>query len=298
MSTAARRLPSPNYVTSFARRKSVQHKLSRVTVHLLLLLVVTATALPLLYMLSTSLKPNGMEYEFPIRWIPDRFAWENYQIAFEHIPTLTFLKNTLLITGVSLVGELLTASLVAYGFARLRFPGRNLMFTLMMSTMMLPYFVTMIPLFILYRTLSWTNTFYPFTVPAFFGGSPFYVFLLRQFYLGLPTELDDAARIDGAGFFRTWWSVLLPLTRPALATVAILSLVFHWNDFTGPLILLNTQDKFTLALGVRLFRDTYRTYFNQTMAYSTMMTIPVITVFFIFQKYFIRGISMTGLTGR
>ena len=298
MSATARPAPRGSRVTAFARRKSVQHKVSRVTVHLLLLLVVVATALPLLYMLSTSLKPNGLEYEFPIRWIPDRLAWENYQIAFEHVPTLTFLKNTLLITAVSLVGELLTASLVAYGFARLRFPGRNLMFTAMMSTMMLPYFVTMIPLFILYRTLSWTNTFYPFTVPAFFGGSPFYVFLLRQFYLGLPTELDDAARIDGAGFFRTWWSVLLPLTRPALATVAILSLVFHWNDFTGPLILLNTQDKFTLALGVRLFRDTYRTYFNQTMAYSTMMTIPVITVFFIFQKYFIRGISMTGLTGR
>lgn len=298
MSATAKPVSSGSRLTAFAHRKSVQHRASRLVVHVLLLLVVAVTALPLVYMLSTSLKPDGLEYEFPIRWIPERFAWENYQVAFEHIPTLTFLKNTLLITGISLVGELLTASLVAYGFARLRFPGRSVMFTLMMSTMMLPYFVTMIPLFILYRTLSWTNTFYPFTVPAFFGGSPFYVFLLRQFYLGLPTELDDAARIDGAGFFRTWWSVLLPLTRPALATVAILSLVFHWNDFTGPLILLNTQDKFTLALGVRLFRDTYRTYFNQTMAYSTMMTIPVITVFFIFQKYFIQGISMTGLTGQ
>jgi ABC-type glycerol-3-phosphate transport system permease component len=291
-------MPAGSRLTAFTRRKSVQHRASRIAVHLLLLLVVVATAMPLVYMLSTSVKPDGLEYEFPIKWIPDRFAWENYQIAFQHVPTLTFLKNTLIITAISLVGELLTASLVAYGFARLRFPGRDVMFTLMMSTMMLPYFVTMIPLFILYRTLDWTNTFYPFTVPAFFGGSPFYVFLLRQFYLGLPTELDDAARIDGAGFFRTWWSVLVPLTRPALATVAILSLVFHWNDFTGPLILLNTQDKFTLALGVRLFRDTYRTYFNQTMAYSTMMTIPVITVFFIFQKYFIQGISMTGLTGQ
>ncbi|MCL6429884.1 MAG: carbohydrate ABC transporter permease [Anaerolineae bacterium] len=260
--------------------------------------MVAASSLPLIYMVSTSLKPNGTEYEFPIRWIPQRFAWENYRIAFQSIPTLVFLKNTLIIALVSLVGELLTASLAAYGFARLRFPGRDVLFMLMMSTLMLPFFVTMIPLFVLYRTLGWVNTLYPFTVPAFFGGGPVFIFLLRQFYLTLPPELDDAARIDGAGFFRTWWSVLLPLTRPALATVAILSLVHHWNDFTGPLILLNSEDRFTLALGIRLFRDQYRTYFNQTMAYSTMMTAPVITVFFIFQKYFIKGISMTGLTGR
>lgn len=282
----------------FLARRSVHKQLSRLGVHLILLFLVAATSLPLLYMVSTSLKPNGMEYEFPIRWIPERLAWENYRIAIEAVPTLVFLKNTLVIALVSLVGELLTASLAAYGFARLRFPGRDGLFMLMMSTLMLPYFVVMIPLFVLYRMLGWVNTLYPFTVPAFFGGGPLFIFLLRQFYLTLPPELDDAARIDGAGFFRTWWSVLLPLTRPALATVAILSLVFHWNDFTGPLILLNSQDRFTLALGIRLFRDQYHTYFNQTMAYSTMMTLPIITMFFVFQKYFIKGITMTGLTGR
>ncbi len=279
-------------------RGSTRKTLKHVVVHLLLLLVVVATSLPLVYMVSTSLKPDGTEYEFPIRWIPERLAWETYRTAFEAVPTLTFLRNTLIIAAVSLVGELLTASLAAWGFARLRFPGRNVFFTLMLSTLMMPYFVTMIPLFVLYRNLGWVNTLYPFTVPAFFGGSPMYIFLLRQFYMTLPPELDDAARIDGAGYFRTWWSVLLPLTRPALATVAILSLMFHWNDFTGPLILLNSQDRFTLALGIRMFRDQHRTYVNQTMAYSTMMTIPVVTVFFIFQKYFIQGISMTGLTGR
>lgn len=278
--------------------RAARRRLSHLAVHVILLFMVAASSLPLVYMVSTSLKPNGTEYEFPIRWIPERFAWENYRIAFESVPTLTFLKNTLIIAIVSLVGELLTASLAAYGFARLRFPGRDALFMLMMSTLMLPFFVTMIPLFVLYRMLGWVNTLYPFTVPAFFGGGPVFIFLLRQFYLTLPPELDDAARIDGAGFFRTWWSVLLPLTRPALATVAILSLVHHWNDFTGPLILLNSEDRFTLALGIRLFRDQYRTYFNQTMAYSTMMTAPVITVFFIFQKYFIKGISMTGITGR
>jgi multiple sugar transport system permease protein len=239
-----------------------------------------------------------LEYEFPIRWILDPIAWENFNRAFTSLPTLTFLKNTLVITGVSLVGELLTASLAGYGFARLRFPGRELLFTLMLSTLMLPYFVTMIPLFVLFRTLDWVNTLLPLTVPAFFGGHPLYIFLLRQFFLTLPTELDDAAKVDGAGFFRIWWTVLMPLARPALATVAILSLVHHWNDFVAPLIYLNTEDNFTLALGIRLFRDQYRTYFNLTMAYSTMMTLPIITVFFLFQKYFIRGISMTGLSGR
>jgi ABC-type glycerol-3-phosphate transport system permease component len=163
---------------------------------------------------------------------------------------------------------------------------------------MLPYFVTLIPLFVLFKTLGWINTLLPLIVPAYFGGSPLFIFLLRQTYLGLPRELDDAAKIDGAGFFRTWWSVLLPLTGPALATVTILSLVFHWNDFVAPLVYLNSQDNFTLALGVRLFRDQYRTFFNETMAYSTMMSLPILLVFFIFQKHFVRGITMSGLTGR
>lgn len=277
--------------------QSVRSRAGRLTVHVLLLLVVAATSLPLLYMVSTSLKPEGTEYDFPIRWIPDPPVWENYLKAFRAVPTLTFLRNTLVITVLSLVGDLLSASLVAYGFARLRFPGREALFTVLLATIMLPFFVVMIPLFVLYRSLGWVNTFYPFIVPSFFGGHPLYIFLLRQFYLTLPRELDDAARIDGAGFFRTWWSVLLPLTGPALATVAIMSLIFNWNNFTGPLILLNSRDRFTLALGIRLFSDQYRMLLNQTMAYTTMMTLPIVAVFFLFQKYFVRGINITGLTG-
>jgi multiple sugar transport system permease protein len=298
MSDVSLSRPASAGLLEFSARASVRKRLWHLTVHLLLLLLVAASILPLIYMISTSLKPDGTEYEFPIRWIPERVAWENYIKAFTAVPTLTFLKNTVLITAVCLVGELLTSSLVAYGFARLRFPGRDILFTLMLSTLMLPYFVTLIPLFVLYRNLDWVNTFYPLTVPAFFGGSPLFIFLLRQYYMTLPIELDEVARIDGAGYFRTWWSVLLPLTTPALATVAILSLVFHWNDFTGPLIFLNSQELFTLSLGIRLFRDQYRVHFNQTMAYSTMMTVPVILVFFIFQKHFVKGIAMTGLTGR
>ncbi len=271
---------------------------SRVVVHLVLIVMVIGSILPLLYMLSTSIKPDSSEFEFPIRWIPDHIAWENYSRAFTAVKTLTFLRNTLIVSLGSLIGELLTASLAAYGFARLRFPGRDMLFVLMLSTLMLPYIVTLIPLFILFRTLGWINTLLPLIVPAYFGGHPLYIFLLRQTYLGLPRELDDAAKIDGAGFFRIWWSVLMPLTRPALATVAILSLVFHWNDFVAPLVYLNSQDNFTLALGVRLFQDQYHTFFNQTMAFSTMMSLPIIVVFFVFQKQFVRGITMSGLTGR
>ena len=283
---------------SFFSSRSGKRVVAHGATYLVLVAIAFVSLIPLLYMVSTSLKPNGTEYEFPIRWIPDRIAWENYPKAFTSVSTLVFLKNTLIITAVSLIGELLTASLVAYGFARLRFPGRNVLFALMLSTLMLPYIVVMIPLFVLFRYLHWINTLLPLTVPAFFGGGPLYIFLLRQFFMTLPTELDDAAKIDGAGFFRVWWTILMPLARPALVTVAILSIVFHWNDFAAPLIYINTNDKMTLSLGIRLFRDQYTTHFNLTMAFSTMMTLPIITVFFLFQKYFIQGISTTGLTGR
>jgi ABC-type glycerol-3-phosphate transport system permease component len=289
---------SPTALEQFKSTGFVRWVLSRGVIHFFLLILVAISIVPLIYMVSTSLKPNGTEYELPIRWIPERLAWENYTAALTAVPTLTFLKNTLIVTVVSIIGEVLTSSLAAYGFARLRFPGRNFLFMLMLSTLMLPFFVILIPLFILFRTLGWIDTLLPLTIPAFFGGSPLYIFFLRQFFLTLPRELDEAARVDGAGFFRIWWSIILPVSKPALITVAILSLVFHWNDFTGPLIILNSQQNFTLALGIRLFRDQYTTYFNQTMAFATLMTAPILIVFFIFQKHFIKGISMTGLSGR
>jgi multiple sugar transport system permease protein len=282
----------------FLLRKSRRKLLGRFAAHLLLLSIVFVSLLPLAYMVSTSLKPAGTETEFPIQWIPERIAWQNYTRAFTLVPTLTFLKNTGVIVSVSLLGELLTSSLVAYGFSRLRFPGRNVLFTLMLSTLMLPYIVTVIPLFILYRNLGWIDTLYPFTVPAFFGGRPIFIFLLRQYFMGLPTELDDAAKIDGAGFFRIWWSILMPLAKPVLGTVAVLSLVRNWNAFIGPMIFLNSVENYTLALGTRMFQDEYGINLNLTTAYSTMMTVPIITVFFLFQKYMVKGISMTGLTGR
>lgn len=266
--------------------------------HITLIVIALISLVPLLYMISTSLKAYGREFAYPIEWIPDPVVWANYADVFDRVPVWTFFRNTMLVTGFTLVGGLLSSSLVAYGFARTRFPGRDFLFMLMLSGLMLPYMVTLIPQFVLFRNLGWINTLLPLIVPAFFGGHPFYIFLLRQFFRGLPTDLEDAAKLDGAGYFRIWWTVAMPLAKPGLATVAILSILHNWNDFTAPLVYLNTQDKWTLALGIRLFRDAYQVNFNLMMAYAVMMTIPVFTVFFAFQKYFIRGITVSGMGGR
>jgi multiple sugar transport system permease protein len=280
------------------RAQLVLRKTRDVVVHGVLLAITLASLVPLIYMVSTSLKDYGKEFTFPIEWIPDPVVWANYATALDRVPTLTFFANTMIVTTSTLVGGLLSSSLVAYGFARMRFPGRDFLFMMMLSGLMLPYMVTLIPQFVLFRNLGWINTLLPLIVPAFFGGSPFYIFLLRQFFRGMPTDLEDAAKLDGAGFFRIWWTIAMPLARPGLATVAILSILNHWNDFTAPLVYLNTQDNWTLALGIRLFRDQYQINFNLMMAYAVMMTIPVFTVFFAFQKYFVRGITISGMGGR
>lgn len=274
----------------------IRRALSRVMIQIALLLLVAIALIPLIYMVGTSLKPDGTEYSPQL--LPDRPDWNNYLRAFTLVPTLRFFGNTITIAAFSLAGELITSSLAAYAFARLRFPGRDALFVIVLSTMMLPEFVTLIPLFVLYRTLGWIDTFLPLIVPAFFGGKALFIFFLRQFFMTLPRELDDAAKIDGASFLRTWWSVILPQAKPALATVAVLSLVFHWNEYVGPLVYLNTQTNFTLVLGTQLFRDEYHTFFNLTMAYCTIITVPVLILFFIAQRHFVKGISMTGLAGR
>lgn len=290
--------PFEEAVAASAPGARLRRSMARVSVHIILLAIAAISLLPLVYMVSTSLKARGQEFAYPIEWIPDPVVWSNYRTALDAVPAWTFLSNTLIVTLLTLVGGLLTSSLAAYGFARMRFPGRDFLFMLCLSGMMLPYMVTLIPQFVLFRELGWINTLLPLIVPSFFGGTPFYIFLLRQFYKGIPTDLEDAAKLDGAGFFRIWWTVAMPLAKPALATVAILSILHHWNDFLGPLVYLHTQDNWTLALGIRLFRDAYQVNFNLMMAYAVMMTIPVFTVFFMFQKYFVRGIAISGMGGR
>jgi multiple sugar transport system permease protein len=196
------------------------------------------------------------------------------------------------------LGTLITASMMAFAFARLRFPGRGFLFGLVLSTIMLPGIVTLIPTFIVFRYLGWINTLLPLIVPSWFGGGAFNIFLIRQFFMTLPYDLDEAARIDGASNFRIYWNILLPLSKPVLATVAIFSFIYHWNDFFHPLIYLQDTSKWTMAIGLQGFKDLYSTSWNLMMAASTAMITPLLVLFFLAQHYFVSGIHLTGIAGR
>jgi multiple sugar transport system permease protein len=252
--------------------------------------------LPLFWMLMSSLKPNYQVLEFPPRWLPDPVVWSNYPEALTYVPFGRYTVNTLVIALTTIVGHVLSCTLVAYAFARLRAPGKNLLFLILLATMMLPYPVTMIPVYIGFNRLGWVNTFLPLVVPAFFG-SPFYIFLMRQFFLTLPAELEDAARVDGANTLQIIWHVILPISRPALATVAVFTFQGAWNDFLAPLIYLHDQTKYTISLGLSFFRSTYDVRWAYLMAASLVTMLPVILLFFLAQRVFIRGISLTGLKG-
>lgn len=253
-------------------------------------------AIPFLWMLSTSLKPDHLIFRTPPVWIPNPVAWGNYHRAVTTFPFLTYLRNTVVITGGTLLGNLLSATLVAYSFARLRWPGRGFCFMLLLSTMMLPSQVTMIPTFIMFERLGWVNTYLPLIVPGWFG-PPFYIFLLRQFFLTIPRELSDAATIDGASELRIFARIVIPLSGPAVATVAIFSFIAHWNELLRPLIYLNQRSKFTLSLGLLSFRSQYTTDFSGLMAASLLVLLPVLVIFFLAQRYFVQGIVLTGMKG-
>jgi multiple sugar transport system permease protein len=251
--------------------------------------------LPLFWMVSSSFKPDYQVLESPPRWLPHPIVWSNYPEALTYVPFGRYALNTLFIAGMVIIGHLCSCTLVAYGFARFRAPGKKALFLVLLATMMLPYPVTMVPLYILFsRGLGWGNSFWPLIVPAFFG-SPFYIFLLRQFFLTLPPELEDAARVDGANTLQTIWHVILPASSPALATVAIFSFQATWNDFLPPLIYLHDQAKYTISLGLSFFRSTYDVRWGYLMAASLVTMLPVVVVFFLAQRAFIQGIALTGL---
>jgi len=269
--------------------------LNTIVTYLFLFTVAAMLILPFLWILSTSLKGNESIFVIPPKWIPEKFHWENYSNVFEKMPLLTYLRNSVFISSMTIIGVLLSSSLVAFAFACLKWPGRNGVFIFVLATMMLPMQVTMIPLFVLFKNLGWLNTFKPLIVPAFFGGGAFNIFLLRQFFLTIPSELFDAARIDGCSEWRIYWNIVLPLAKPALATVAILTFMMTWNDFFGPLIYLSDKLKGTLALGLAMFIGQHQTEWGMLMAASVMMMIPMIVLFFLFQKYFIKGFMMSGI---
>jgi multiple sugar transport system permease protein len=281
---------------SLWERRRVRTTLSNGLVYLLLSGLGILFALPFIWMLSASLKVEADIWTYPPVWIPNPPLWSNYPDALALMKFPRLLYNTVLITGLSMVGTLLSCTWVVYGFARFRFPGRDLLFVLLLATMMLPAQVTMIPLFILFRDLGWLNTFLPLIVPAFFGNA-FFIFLLRQFFMTIPTELDDAAKIDGCSYIGIWWRILLPLTKPALAAVAIFAFIGNWNDFLFPLIYLNDEAKFTLTLGLATFRGVYSTQWAYLMAASVVVLLPCLIVFFLAQKQFVEGITFAGLQG-
>jgi len=278
--------------------------LLKVLLYLLLSIGLIALLLPSYWMIMTSFKEMGTEFRVPVEWWPERWVFSNYGMLNAYFPFVLYLRNTLLLVVSNLFGTLLTSSLVAFSFARLRWRGRSTVFALCLATMMLPGVVTMIPTFVIYKQLKWLNTFMPLIVGSYFGGGGFNVFLLRQFYMGLPLELDEAARMDGATAITIWARLIMPLSKPALATIAIFTFIGVWNDFMGPLLYLSDEELYTLALGLRMMYSTYTGYGNATpmiapvMAASVIMTAPVIIVFFFGQEYFVQGIVTTGLAGR
>jgi ABC-type glycerol-3-phosphate transport system permease component len=263
-------------------------------IHLILLCGVAVMFIPLAWTLSTSLKSVSEIYLFPPTWIPDPIRWQNYREAVTAIPFMRYFFNTALITVLSIVGKVLSVTLVAFSFSRLRWWGRDVLFLVMLSTLMLPPHVTLIPQFILFKHLGWIDTFLPLIVPEFFGG-PFLTFLVRQFFMSLPRELDDAARIDGCSSFGVYWRIIMPLSMPAVIAVVILVFNNTWNEFLHPLIYLQSQENFTLALGLRLFQGEASTSWHLLMAASLLSMLPVLILFFVAQRYFIQGVVFTGV---
>jgi multiple sugar transport system permease protein len=273
-----------------------------IATHVVLVVLAVIFVMPFLWMLSTAVKPLQDTLASPPEWIPKKVLWSNYPdtIAYGskelgYMPFLVYARNTLIVTILSVSGAVLSNALVAYSFARLKWPGRDLFFGVTLATMMVPFPVTMIPTFALFKWLGWIGTFRPLWVPTFFA-SAFSIFLLRQFFRTIPTELSEAAKIDGATEFRIFLDVIVPLSRPALVVVALFAFMSSWNDFLGPLIYLVDQHTFTLSLGLQQYQTQHGgTPWNLLMAASLMVILPVVVVFLVAQKAFIQGIATSGL---
>lgn len=273
--------------------------------HLFLLAVGVTFLLPFWWMVATSLKPDQALFVLPPLLVPfqdpatwNRLVVENYPLAFTYTnpPFIVFIENTLVIAIASMIGALISNPLAAYGFSRIQWPGRGVLFGITLATIFLPFYTTVIPLFLVYRTLHWVGTPLPLIIPAFFG-NPFYIFLLRQFFMSIPRELSEAGRIDGAGELRIFSQLVLPLSKPALATIALFEFLAAWRDFLGPLLFLTRKETYTISLGLNFYRQEYDTAWGLMMAMSVCVTIPVIILFFLVQRTFIQGITLTGIKG-
>ena len=288
--------------TKEARRREQKRQLwnifGRVMLYALLVGVSLWYLAPLFWMFMTSFMPLEQVGIFPPEWIPRQWQFHNYTDALDFWDFGNSLKNTLIITIFSLIGDLVSSTLVAYGFARFRFPYRDALFLILLATLMLPFAVRLIPVYIVYNKIGWVNTFWPLIAPNYFG-SAFFIFICRQFFLGIPQDLLDAAKIDGASEFRIFTQVMVPLAKPAIVVIAILSYQNSWNDFLGPLIYLQDAKLHTLAVGLYKFQSLpgQGGQYHLQMAASVMMVMPVLIVFFLFQKQFIQGANLSGMKG-
>lgn len=269
----------------------------KIITYILLILICGIFIAPFYWMIRSAILEQSQVFRMPPVWLPKKFNMSNFHDAFAALPFGKFYLNTLIITSLSIAGVVITASISAYSFARLNWPGRDIVFAILISTMMLPNFVTLIPTFLGWKYVGALNTFIPLILPSWFGGGAFYIFLLRQFYMSIPKELEEAAYIDGASHIKIFLKIIVPLTKPALLVVGLFQFLASWNDFLSPTIYLNDVSKFTLSIGLKLFTGMYNSQWNLMMAAATVISIPPIIVFVICQKYFIEGITLTGIKG-
>lgn len=275
----------------------LKRNISKVVTYLFLSLIAITFLFPFFWMLGTSLKEQYRVFDIPMQWLPNPVTFSGYQRLFDQLPYLRYFLNTSLICVVVVTGQIMFSSMAAYAFARLRFPGRNKLFMAYLGTMMIPMQVTLIPLYVIMRVLGWTNTYLALIIPPMLGGA-FSTFFFRQFMLTIPNELEDAARIDGAGYFRTFTSIILPLIKPALATIAVFTFIGQWNDFLWPLVVINSDNLRTLTVGIaQASRGYYSSDYPLMMAGALVSVLPVLIVFLAAEKQYVEGITMSGLKG-
>jgi ABC-type glycerol-3-phosphate transport system permease component len=296
-SHSGKTLPSKTTRPAVSRKVLIE-KVGLIVLQIIMTLVVISFLIPTIWMVSSSLKHTTEVFAHPIVWIPKDPQWKNYIKIFENLPFGTFILNTAIVTGGAVLGTIVSSIMVGYSFSRLNWPGRNILFGVMISTMMLPAVVTLIPLFIEFRSFDWIDTFKPLVVPFWFASSTLYVFLIIQFFRGLPIELEEAALIDGANRIQILARILIPLSKPVLATILVFSLIQHYNDFLSPLIYLNSMENWTLALGIRALNDTNVKNWELVFSAGTLMFTPVFLLFVFAQRFFVQGIALTGFGGR
>ena len=276
-------------LTSRRRRKTIVN----VICFILLAAASLTVLMPLWFMVSTALKSMDEIFTYPITWYPHEPIWSNFKDAWVSAEFTRWFFNSVFVAAFAILGGVLANSLVAYGFAKIRFPGRNIMFSIILATMMIPEFVTMIPQYVLYAKLGWVGTYLPLIVPQFMG-SAYFIFMLRQFYAGIPNSVIESAQIDGASHCRIWRSIMLPMAKPAIMTVVVLSFNWSWNDFLKPLLYLMDTKTFTLQLGLKIFVSQSNTQWNYLMAASCVVLLPIIVVFMCLQRYFTDGMNIGG----